>query len=44
VTTEDLHDKPGRTFALWYDCLRCETTTAHMVDVAENPKLSAALR
>jgi hypothetical protein len=37
VVPEDLHDKlKVRTFALWYDCLRCETTTAHMIDVAEN--------
>lgn len=37
VAPEDLHDKLKiRTFALSYDCLRCETTTAYMVDVAEN--------
>jgi DNA-directed RNA polymerase subunit RPC12/RpoP len=37
VAPEDLRDKlKVRTFALPYDCLRCETTTAHMVDVAEN--------
>jgi len=37
VGPEDLHGKlKVRTFALSYDCLRCETTTAHMVDVAEN--------
>jgi DNA-directed RNA polymerase subunit RPC12/RpoP len=37
VALEDLRDKlKVRTFALPYDCLRCETTTAHMVDVAEN--------
>jgi DNA-directed RNA polymerase subunit RPC12/RpoP len=37
VAPEDLRDKLKiRTFALPYDCLRCETTTAHMVDVAEN--------
>jgi len=37
VSPEDLRDKLKiRTFALPYDCLRCETTTAHMVDVAEN--------
>jgi hypothetical protein len=37
VAPEDLRDKLKiRTFALPYDCLRCETTTAHLVDVAEN--------
>jgi len=37
VSPEELRDKLKiRTFALPYDCLRCETTTAHMVDVAEN--------
>jgi len=37
VSPEDLRDKLKiRTFALPYDCLRCETTTAYMVDVAEN--------
>lgn len=37
LTSEDLRDKVKvRTFALAYDCLRCETTTAHLVDVAEN--------
>jgi DNA-directed RNA polymerase subunit RPC12/RpoP len=37
VAREDLRDKlKVRTFALPYDCLRCETTMAHMVDVAEN--------
>jgi DNA-directed RNA polymerase subunit RPC12/RpoP len=37
VAPEDLRDKLKiRTFALPFDCLRCETTTAHMVDVAEN--------
>ena len=37
VAPEDLHDQlKVRTFALSYDCLRCETTTAYMVDVAEN--------
>jgi hypothetical protein len=37
VAPEDLRDRVKiRTFALYYDCLRCETTTAHMVDVAEN--------
>jgi DNA-directed RNA polymerase subunit RPC12/RpoP len=37
VAPEDLRDKlKVRTFALPYDCLRCETTTAHLVDVAEN--------
>lgn len=37
VGPQDLRDKlKVRTFALSYDCLRCETTLAHMVDVAEN--------
>ena len=37
VAPEDLREKVKiRTFALPYDCVRCETTTAHMVDVAEN--------
>jgi DNA-directed RNA polymerase subunit RPC12/RpoP len=37
VAPEDLQDKlKVRTLALSYDCLRCETTTAYMVDVAEN--------
>jgi DNA-directed RNA polymerase subunit RPC12/RpoP len=37
VAPEDLQDNlKVRTFALWYDCLHCETTTAQMVDVAEN--------
>jgi DNA-directed RNA polymerase subunit RPC12/RpoP len=37
VAPEDLRDRlKVRTFALSYDCLRCETTTPHMVDVAEN--------
>lgn len=37
VGPQDLRDKlKVRTFALSYDCLRCETSVAHMVDVAEN--------
>jgi DNA-directed RNA polymerase subunit RPC12/RpoP len=37
VGPQDLRDKlKVRTFALAYDCLRCETTMPHMVDVAEN--------
>jgi hypothetical protein len=37
VALEDLQDKLKiRTFALPYDCLRCETTAAYQVDVAEN--------
>ncbi|MEO7731998.1 MAG: PDZ domain-containing protein [Kofleriaceae bacterium] len=37
VTREDLQDKLKiRTFALPYECLRCETTAAYLVDVAEN--------
>ncbi|MDB4953100.1 MAG: uncharacterized protein JWO36_669 [Myxococcales bacterium] len=37
VRPEDLKDKVKiRTFALWYDCPHCETTAAHLVDVAEN--------
>ena len=37
VTAEDLRDKLKiRTFALPYECLRCETTAAYLVDVAEN--------
>lgn len=37
VAPEDLRDKLKiRTFALAYECVRCETTIAHMVDVAEN--------
>jgi len=37
LTPEDLRDKVKvRTFALAYDCVRCETTTIHMVDVAAN--------
>src|SRR5690606_25851653 len=37
VAPEDMRDKLKiRTFALPYDCLRCETTTPYMVDVAEN--------
>jgi DNA-directed RNA polymerase subunit RPC12/RpoP len=37
VAPEDLREKVKiRTFTLPYDCLRCETTTSHMVDVAEN--------
>src|SRR3954471_8866213 len=37
VAPEDLRDKLKiRTFALPYDCLRCETTVNQMVDVAEN--------
>ena len=37
VAIDDLRGKlKVRTFALPYDCLRCETTMAHMIDVAEN--------
>lgn len=37
VTLDDLRGKlKVRSFALSYDCLRCETTTSHMIDVAEN--------
>jgi DNA-directed RNA polymerase subunit RPC12/RpoP len=37
VAPEDLREKVKiRTFALPYECVRCETTIAHMVDVAEN--------
>lgn len=37
VKTEDLRDRlKVRTLALSYDCVRCGTTTPHMVDVAEN--------
>ncbi len=40
---EDLRDKLRiRTFALSYDCLRCETTVTRMVDVAENLEQLAA--
>lgn len=37
VEPDDLRDKLKiRTFALSYDCLRCQTTTPYMVDVAEH--------
>jgi hypothetical protein len=37
VTLEDLNRKlKVRTFAVPYDCMLCETTTVHLVDVAEN--------
>ncbi|HSS02778.1 MAG TPA: hypothetical protein VLM79_37210 [Kofleriaceae bacterium] len=37
VAPEELADKlKVRTFALSYDCLRCDTVSVHMVDVAEN--------
>jgi hypothetical protein len=37
VTVEDLRDRlKVRTFAMPYECLRCETTMAYLVDVAEN--------
>ena len=37
VTNEDLHGKIKiRSFALPYECLRCETPAPRMVDVAEN--------
>ena len=37
VTVDDLRDRlKVRTFALPYECLRCETTMAYLVDVAEN--------
>lgn len=37
VMPEDLHDNVKvRTFGLAYDCLRCETQTIQMIDVAEN--------
>lgn len=37
VLPADLHDKLKiRTFALAYDCLRCDTTSAQLVDVATN--------
>lgn len=37
VALEDLQDKVKiRTFALAYDCVRCETATAHFVEVAEH--------
>lgn len=37
VSSGDLHDKVKvRSFRLAYDCLRCETQTTQLVDVAEN--------
>lgn len=37
VALEDLRDKlKVRTFALSYDCLRCNRAVAHTIDVAEN--------
>lgn len=37
VSMSDLRDKLKiRTFALGYECPRCETTVAQMIDVAEN--------
>jgi len=37
VTPADLHDKVKvRSFRMAYDCLRCETQTAELVDVAAN--------
>ncbi|MBA3395932.1 MAG: hypothetical protein H0T89_25095 [Deltaproteobacteria bacterium] len=37
VLPEDLHDKLKiRTFAIAYDCSRCDTTSAQLVDVATN--------
>jgi DNA-directed RNA polymerase subunit RPC12/RpoP len=37
VAPEDLQDKLKiRTFAVSYDCLRCNSMSVHMVDVAEN--------
>ena len=37
VMPEDLHDNVKvRTFGLAYDCLRCESQSIQMVDVAEN--------
>lgn len=37
VAAGDLHDKVKvRSFRLAYDCLRCETQTTQLVDVAEN--------
>jgi hypothetical protein len=43
VAIEDLHDKlKVRTFALLYECLRCNTAIPYMVDVAENLEHLAA--
>jgi DNA-directed RNA polymerase subunit RPC12/RpoP len=43
MTPDDLRDKLKiRTLAILYDCLRCETTTPYMVDVAENLELLVA--
>jgi hypothetical protein len=37
VMPEDLHDNVKvRTFGLAYDCLRCESQTIQMIDVADN--------
>lgn len=43
LAPEDLREKlKVRTFVLPYDCLRCETRAAYMVDVAENLEQLAA--
>lgn len=43
LSPEDLREKlKVRTFVLPYDCLRCETRAAFMVDVAENLEQLAA--
>jgi hypothetical protein len=37
VALEDLRNKlKVRTFAIPYDCMLCETTTAHLIDVADH--------
>jgi len=43
LSPDDLREKlKVRTFVLPYDCLRCETRAAYMVDVAENLEQLAA--